>query len=143
MYHPLWPGLSESGARKHDVIELARDKAGWSDPLRLRMAEDLTSPQLSATLEFKVVGMTEGDALEVRLNGQVISGERTSRSLDADGQSAEEGRPLPAFWLHRVPLGSPPMKSGDNELCLRLANSEGTNRLIAQEFEILVRDGQR
>ena len=44
MFHPLWhPGSSPSGAPKYDLIELARESTDWSAPMRLRMAENLTS----------------------------------------------------------------------------------------------------
>ena len=142
MYHPLWPEEAPTHARKHDVVELARESKDWSAPLRLRMAENLTARHLSATLEFKVTGMAEGDAVEVQLNGQAIPGEKVTRMLAANGQSAEQGRALPPFWLYRLPLSSPPMKSGHNELCLRLTAGAGTEQPVAQEFEITVRDSR-
>ena len=97
-----------------------------------RMAEDLTDPNLSATLEFKVTGMVEGDEFEVALNGEVIPADRFERLLDAARQ--------PAFYLYRTPLNSPPAKFGDNELRLRLTNGVGAGSLRAQEIGVNVRD---
>ena len=58
------------------------------------------------------------------------------------GQSKNEGRPLPAFYLYSMPLSSPPAEFGDNELRLRLTKNVGTANLVAQEFEILVKDSR-
>jgi len=140
MYHPLWDPRANTGAVKHDVIELARDDASPSGTQRLRMAEDLESPQLFADLEFKVTGMAADDQIAIEFNGQRVPAENVERTFDPDGQSKDEGRELPGFYLYRFPLGSPPAKSGDNELAIRLTNSAGTDKLVAQEFEIMVRD---
>jgi len=140
MYHPLWDPRANTGAVKHDVIELARGDASPPAPLRLRMAEKLESPRLSATLEFKVTGMAKGDVLAVQLNGRSTAPEKIERTYDPDGQSKHEGRVLPAFYRYRIRLTAPPAKFGDNELGLRLTNSAGTEKLVAQEFEIHVRD---
>ena len=99
------------------------------------MAEDLKAAHLSATLEFKVTGMVEEDEIEVELNGKVIPADRIERRHRADVQ--------PAFHLYHMPLASPPAKFGDNNLRLRLTKSEGAETLVAQEFEVLVRDGVR
>jgi len=140
LYYPLWPGKTPTGAPKHQVIELARDQAAASGSTRLRIADDLASSQLAASLEFKVAGMVEEDHLAVTLNGKVVGAEDVRREFDADGQSKQEGREIPAFYLYQIPLSSPPMVLGDNELKLRLTKSTGTENLVAQEFEIFVLD---
>ena len=127
------------GARKHQVIGLSRRRASSSGSTRLRMAEDLKFPHLSATLGFKVTGMVQGDQIEVQINGQSIPAVQIERTYDADGQSENQGRPLPAFYLYRIPLSSPPAVFGDNELQLRLTGSAGGENLVAQEFEIFIR----
>ena len=142
LYYPLHPGKATTGAWKHQIIELTRSQDSPSASTRLRFAEDLKSPHLSATLDFKVTGMVEGDQMEVHINSQTVPAERIERRYDADGQLAEQGRPLPAFYRYRIPLSSPPAKFGDNELQLRLTKSGGTETLIAQEFEVLVQDSQ-
>jgi len=133
--HPHYPGVVD----KQQKIVLYR-RTGEpalifpdpSDSMRFRMAEDLTDPNLSATLEFKVTGMAEGDEFEVALNGEVVSADRFERTLDTERQ--------PAFYLYRTPLGSPPAKFGDNELRLRLTKSVGTGALVAQEIGVNVCD---
>jgi hypothetical protein len=143
LYYPLWPKEAPTGATKHQVIELARDKTGAGGSTRLRLADDLKSPHLAATLEFKVVGLVEDDRLEVALNGKTFPAESIRRELDADGQSKEEGREIPPFYRYRVPLSSPPAVFGDNELRLRLTKNSGTETAVAQEFEIFVRNFPR
>ena len=140
LFYPLHPGHAVTGVRKHQVIELARDQGETSGSTRLRMADDLSSPKLSATLEFKVAGMVENDELEVALNGTPYARENVRREFDADGQTKEEGRPIAPFYLYRVELASPPAVFGDNQLQLRLTNSAGGAQLVAQEFEIWVRN---
>ena len=83
--------------------------------MRFRMAEDLTDPNLSAILKFKVTGLAEGDEFEVALNGEVIPADQFEHTFDD-----ERG---PPFYLYHTPLGSPPAKFGDNELRVRLAKS--------------------
>ena len=141
MFHPLWPaGEPNTGVENHDTIELVRGETSWSAPQRLRMAENISSSRLAATLEFKVTGVAEGDALEVQVNGGPIPSSSIERRFEPDGQSAQEGRGLPAFFRYRMPLESPPAKFGDNELRLRRAGGGGGQTTVAQEFEVLVRD---
>ena len=143
LYHPLWPpGSCPTGASKYDSIELDRSKVNVGGLIHLRIAEDLTEPHLSAVLEFKVTGMTEGDEIAARLNGRDITAMQMKLIRAVDGQSAEQGRTLPAFHLYRIALSYPPTKFGDNELHLRLTKSAGKQTPVAQEFEILVHDTQ-
>ena len=137
-FHPHFPGVVD----KHQNFVLHRRTgnpvATFPDPsesTRFRMAEDLTDPNLSATLKFKVTGMTDGDEFEVALNGEVIPAGQFERTLD-DERS-------PQFYLYQTPLSSPPAKFGDNELRLRLTKSVGTERLGVYEIEVNVRDNGR
>ena len=117
---------------EHEKIVLDRKASEPADSFGFLMAEDLKDAHLSATLEFKVTGMVEGDQIEVALNGKAIPVDRTERRHRGDVQ--------PAYYLYRMPFGSPPAKFGHNELRLRLTKSVGTKTLIAQEIEVLVRD---
>ena len=119
---------------KHEKIVLDRKNDEPADSVRFRMAEDLTDPNLSVTLEFKVTGMAEGDEFEMALNGVEIP---------ADQFETEHVTNLPNgpdYWLYRTPLGSPPAKFGDNELRLRLTKSAGTAELVVQEVGVNVYD---
>ncbi len=44
------------------------------------------------------------------------------------------------FYRYEVELTSPPAVFGDNQVQLRLLQSSGTKKLVAQEFEIYVRN---
>ena len=94
------------------------------------MAEDLTDSHLSATLEFKVIGIVEDDEIEVVLNGKVIPVDRIERRYRATVQ--------PGFHLYHMPLSAPPAKFGDNKIRLRLTKSAGTETVIAQKIEVRV-----
>ena len=83
--------------------------------------------------------MVEGDQLSVAINGKPYADNKVQRSLDANGQSKNEGREIPPFYLYHVNLSSPPAVFGDNTLQLQLKNSTGTEDLVAQEFEVRVR----
>jgi len=134
MYYPTSPGTAVTGAVKVEKIVLEGKAGQPAGSLPFRMAEDLNDAHLSATLEFKVTGMAEGDRIEVKLNGTAIPADRIGRRHYGDVQ--------PAFHLYRMPLSSPPATSGDNELRLRLSKSAGTGKLVAQEIEVLVRDNR-
>ena len=136
-FHPHFPGVVD----KHQRFVLHRRTgspvATFPDPsgsMRFRMAEDLTDPNLSAILKFKVTGLAEGDEFEVALNGEVIPADQFERTFDD-----ERG---PPFYLYHTPLGSPPAKFGDNELRVRLAKSVGTEALGVHEIEVNVRDNR-
>ena len=141
LFPPLWRTREyPTGATKYDLIELHRDGTSPADTIRLRMADDLSSPDLTASLEFKVTGLTEEDVLEVVLNGMTVPTETIRREFDSDGQAKKEGRELPAFYRYHIDLTSDLAKFGDNLLSVRLTNSAGTDTVEVQEFEILVRE---
>ncbi|MFN0169160.1 MAG: hypothetical protein ACKV22_22275 [Bryobacteraceae bacterium] len=138
MYHPIWPNGAPTGARNYDLIRLNRTDATPRGSLRLRVAENLKS----ATMEFKVTGMVESDEIEVEWNGRMIPAGRISRVYVPGGQSAKQGRALPAFYLYRMLLSAPPARFGDNELEVRLKKSAGQETLVVQEMEIAVPGGR-
>ena len=138
LYHPLWTDPSPTGAVKNDRIVLDRTNTSPEGTFRFRMAEDLTDSDLSAALEFKVTGMVEGDELQVSINGQELPAERINRDFVAEGQSAHQGKPLPAFYLYRIELSSPPTCFGDNQLGVQLTKSVGHEELDIQEVEVKV-----
>jgi hypothetical protein len=144
MYHPPQPEDADinTNLRICRIIRLDRDTDSVVGSMRLRIAEDLTSPHLSATLEFKVTGMVESDEIEVEINSRLISAEQIERTYQPDGQQGDHRRVLPAFYLYHISLSSPPAMFGDNELLLRLIKSSGTEKLTAQEFEVSVKDSQ-
>ena len=139
LFYPLHLNKCPTGARKHQVIELTRSDQPPAGSTRLRIADDLADSRWQATLEFKVAGMVEGDKLSVAINGKPYADNKVQRSLDADGQSKNEGREIAPFYLYHVNLSSPPAVFGDNTLQLQLKNSTGTEDLVAQEFEVRVR----
>lgn len=143
LFHPLWSGDTEgqspTWAYKNDRITLDRSADDPHGTYSFRMAEDLSDKTLSASLEFKVTYMIEGDELELRINGDVIP----LRKIETEwrvGQDADHGRSLGPYFHFRVQLDAPPTKFGDNELSLRLVNRVGMARrmLNAQEFEVRV-----
>ena len=138
LYYPLFSPSSPTGAIKHDKIVLDRGKEGSEGSLRFRMAEDLRDARLSAMLQFKVVGMADGDELEVKINGTKVAADQITRRDDADGQSNKEGRPLPAYSLYRTKLLCPPSTCGDNQLSVRLIKSAGKQQIEIQEVEVTV-----
>lgn len=143
LYHPLWSGkpmwLSQTtiGAAKMEHIELDRKASDPSGSLEFRLAEDLTDTKRSALLSFKATGLRDNDELEVRLNGKVVP---TDRTWDADGQTATEGRVLPAFHVYRTQLVASSTKFGDNTISVRLSKNSGdtASNPDIQEMEVLV-----
>lgn len=134
-FHPLWTGGAPTGATKNDRIVLPR---GGTLPgtMRMRLAEDPTDPHLAATLEFKAVGMVEGDRLEVSINGNTVGGDKIERHFDADGQSENEGRKLRPYFGHRMQVPMAHFVHGDNTLEVRLATSAGEEPVDVQEVEV-------
>ncbi len=143
LFHPLWSdvrgGHCTTGAYKCDRITLDRSAEDPHGTIVFRIAEDLADPKLSASLEFKVTNMIEGDDLEVRINGETIDPENIQVQWFI-GQPPSEGRPLGQYFLMRMDLPAPPAKWGDNELAVRLLNRVGMARrmLYVQEMEVRV-----
>ena len=141
LFHPLWRSREyHTGVTIYDLIELHRDGTSPADTIRLRVADNLGSPEFSATLEFKATGMSPDDVLQISLNGTTVLAEQLPRTFDSDGQNAQEGRELPPFFLYRLVLRPDLARLGDNYLTARLKVNAGTEKVELQEFQILVRD---
>ena len=141
LFHPLWRSREyHTGVTIYDLIELHRDGTSPADTIRLRVADNLGSPEFSATLEFKATGMSPDDVLQISLNGTTVLAEQLPRTFDSDGQNAQEGRELPPFFLYRLVLSPDLARLGDNYLTARLKVNPGTEKVELQEFQILVRD---
>ena len=145
-------------AMQYDVIHLDRAEQNPRGTFEFRLAEDLADPKLSATMEFKAVGMTAADAIEIALNDETVAPARIDRIHVADGTSAlrqkqctdAEGKvrwvterdPEP-YDSVRFPLSSPPIRFGDNQLAVSLTGSpEGSGVLRIEEVDIKVHVGQ-
>jgi len=141
-------------AMQYDVIHLDRAEENPRGAFSFRLAEDLMDPKLSATMEFKAVGMTDDDAIEVTLNGETVAPDLVDRTHVWDGTGAlkqkkftgpegevkwiKQGDREP-YDLFRFPLGSPPMVFGDNELAVGLTACAGDKGVIRiEEVDIKV-----
>ena len=109
-----------------------------------RLAEDLSDRKLRATLQFKAVGLAEGESLEIQLNGSLVPDQHITRHFDADGQNKWQGKVLPAFHLYIVDLNgsaqNPPIVNGDNQLTVRMIGKEdqGQGEVIIDELEVYI-----
>ena len=145
MYYPLsvvslLPLQYATGVVKNDRISILRGCTVPMGSMAFRITEDLEAPNLSATLEFKALGLVEGDELEISLNGEIIPASSIRREFIADGRSADEGFELPAYHRYRVDLADQPVKFGDNRFTVFVLNSAGEEHIEVQEIEILVRE---
>ena len=144
LFHPLWETGAPTDAAKDDRIVLDRAQTDSQGSQRFRLAEDLTDPNVRATLQFKAVGLAEEQALEIRLNGTKVPDKSTRRVYDADGQNKWQGRELPAFCTYIVDLDwgmlAVPVINGDNELTVRLlpAEGQGDGTVTIDELEVYV-----
>ena len=141
-FYPLWEEGAPTGTgAKDDRIKLDRAQADPSGAQRFRLAEDLRQAELRATLQFKAVGLIEGESLEIKLNGSVVPDKQITRHLDADGQNKWQGKVLPPFHLYMIDLnGSPPLVNGDNQLTVRLigTKAQAQEKVIIDELEVYI-----
>ena len=128
LLHSLYRKRRTAGGYPNDVnIYLDRAKAVLEGSRRFRMAEDMSDPRLRATMQFKALGMTDGEKLEIRINGAEVPVDYITRVFDKDGQNIYEGDPLPSFHEYTIDLNwettgrKQPIVFGDNELAVRLA----------------------
>ena len=124
--------LQAAGAQamQYDVIHLSRSDAKSSGTFSFRLAEDLKGSRVCAVMDFKAVGMTEGDCISVELNGRQVPCDDVSSLWIWDGHN-HEGKHEPSYFF-RIPLSDPPVRFGDNELAVSLtkaARSEGVMRI--------------
>jgi len=145
LFYALWQDRnSETGFPMNHRIVLDRGNPKAAGSQRFRVAEDLSDPNLRATLQFKAVGLGDDENLDIRLNDAPVPGEYTTRIFDKDGQSELEGVKLPAFHLFAVdlnwPAPKPPVIHGDNQLKVRLIRKEGKGQgtVVIDELEFYV-----
>jgi len=143
LFHALWQDRSSvTGLGNNERIVLDRSKTQPTGSQRFRVAENLSDPRLRATLEFKAVGLTAAEQLDIRLNGTPVPGAYTTRVFDKDGQSIFEGVALPAFHQYAVDLNwdTPklPIVHGDNQLSVGLVQQAGKGKVTIAELEFYV-----
>ncbi|MFH1008254.1 MAG: hypothetical protein V1800_12265 [Candidatus Latescibacterota bacterium] len=122
-YYPMWAKtwpLGGGPGSRCDSTRLSRTELGKREGFRFRIMEDLTDPDLSAQLRFKVINMTMADVLEVDLNGTPIEMERFVRTHWGRGRSYGTERSLFPWFQFDLPLTAPPARTGDNEIGFRL-----------------------
>ena len=144
-FYPLWEQGAPTGTgAKDDRIKLDRAVSNGQGAQHFRLAEDLSDRKLRATLQFKAVGLAEGESLEIQLNGSLVPDQHITRHFDADGQNKWQGKVLPAFHLYIVDLNgsaqNPPIVNGDNQLTVRMIGKEdqGQGEVIIDELEVYI-----
>ena len=144
-YYPLWENSAPTdGEPKDDRIRLDRAAHRASGTQPFRLAEDLSDQNLRATLQFKAVGLSESDSLEIQLNGATIPDIHVTRHYYAGGQNEWQGRELPAHWLYIVDLDygqqAPLLINGDNQLTVGLAGRQdsGAGMVCIDELEVYI-----
>jgi hypothetical protein len=138
-----------AGYSNDENIYLNRGQSVLAGARRFRLAEDLSDSRLRATMQFKAVGLAEGEKLEIRINGALVPLEYLTRVFDPNGQNVYEGDPLPPFHEYTIDLNwettgrKPPLVFGDNELAVRLiptaAQTEGEVSIEELECYVYVR----
>ena len=142
-FYRLWDN-APTNFSKDDRIKLDRGQPDPQGTRRFRLAEDLSDPKFRAVLQFKAVGLVDGEALEVKLNGTAVPARWTIRKFYKDGQNKWQGRPLGAFYEYTIDLGRglqpPPTVHGDNKLYVRLTDKEEGNEetVTIDELEVYV-----
>ena len=148
LFYSIWktPHQSPSGFSNNDNIYLDRAKPVLQGSRRFRLAEDFSDPKLRTTLQFKAVGLTERDKLEIQINGKPVPIDYTTRVVDKNGQSVYEGDPLPSFHEYVIDLNwettgrRQPLVFGDNQLSVQLVPAGGPRRgtVSIEELECYV-----
>jgi len=132
--------LQATGAQamRYDVIRLERGGTAASGGFGFRLPEDPGNNGLLAVLKFKAVGLDSSDVLDVKLNGSVVPPNAIERAHVWDGKDAD-GKDEP-YDVFRLPLGTVPVRYGDNELTVGLAQSSGgPGEIRIEEVEVNVR----
>ena len=148
LFYAVWkkPHKSPSGFCNDDNIYLDRAKPVLEGSRRFRMAEDFSNPKLRTTMQFKVLGLAEGETLKIQINGADVPAEYVTRVIDKNGQNLYEGDPLPAFHLYIIDMNwettgrKQPLVSGDNKLTVHLVPTEGKKdgQVSVEELECYV-----
>jgi hypothetical protein len=139
LLYPVWlPGTNPTGKDfdRYYSIKLDRTKPGSQGSVTMRVAEDPKAAHVQSVLEFKVMGISEGDQLKLTINGQSIPDPSIQREFVSDGRAESKGRELPPYWIYRVenPLGA---RWGDSELSIQLTPSSTKNdapNVVVEEF---------
>ena len=135
LFYAVWkkPRQSATGFSNDDNIYLDRAKPVLQGSRRFRMAEDFSNSKLRTTMQFKAVGLAEGDKLEIQINGKPVPIDYITRVVDENGQSVYEGDPLPAFHEYVIDLNwettgrKQPLVFGDNQLTVQLVPAGGAD----------------
>ncbi len=124
----------------YDVMSLWRPVGVYGFESRgtfdFRLAEDLTKGDISAVMEFKAVGIVEGDVFEVALNGWEIARDRIRRYHVWDGTDWQ-GKPEP-YELFRIHLEPGDLVYGDNELAVSLRPESHKGTVDIEDLNIKV-----
>ena len=156
LFHPLWcgpretksalgrsvgkAGMRPTGFLKKEEIELDRLSLDPSGSMDIRIAEDWGAADFQATIRFKVTGLTSDDELALSLNGKTIPATLIRRVFDTDGQTEDQGRPLPPFYLYVIDLAASKLgRFGDNNFGVKLAKNKGDVNLIVRVEELEVK----
>ena len=155
LFYALWKKSRHNitGTPNDDNIYLDRAQPTPEGSRRFRMAEQFDDPSLRTTMQFKTIGLTELDKLEIQINGHAVPLDYVTRVWDTNGQSVFEGDPLPPFYQYVIDLNwettgrSQPLVFGDNQLVVRLipakAPAEGTVSIEELECYVYVRKAKR
>ena len=155
LFYAVWKKSRHNvtGTPNDDNIYLERAQPTPAGSRRFRMAEKFDDPVLRTTIQFKAIGLTEQDKLDIQINGHAVPLEYVTRVFDANGQSVFEGDPLPAFHQYVMDLNwestgrSQPLVFGDNQLAVRLvpakASGDGTVSIEELECYVYVRKAKR
>ncbi len=149
LFYAVWKRKgqpSPSGSHHDDNIYLDRAKPVLEGSRRFRMAEDFSNPKLRTTMQFKALGLAEGETLKIQINGADVPGEYVTRVFDKNGQNLYEGDSLPAFHLYVIDMNwettgrKQPLVSGDNKLTVHLVPAEGKKdgQVSVEELECYV-----
>jgi len=126
---------------KYQRIVFDRKEGASGDATTIRLYESNPKPARTLTMQFKSLGIADGDRLKVEINGHTVPADSVKRTFDADGQNARQGRPCGPFHRHVFRLKHEWLKSGANRLRVTLAHDsgQGGKQIVAKEFEVLVK----
>lgn len=138
LFVPLWQIYSPSGVAKAQRIAFERKDGAKGDAIGLRLFETNPKPTRTLTLEFKSRGQAESDRLALEINGHAIPADSVSRTFDADGQNAKEGRPCGPYHRYVFRLKHEWLKPGVNLLKVVLAEDSGKGDKLITGFDFVV-----
>jgi hypothetical protein len=141
-FYQIWERKSPVGVVKDQRIKLNRGQSDLRDRRHFYLAENLSDPSLRATLQFKALGLTKKEALEIQLNGIKVPSRYIIRKFDEDGQNEWQGRPLEAFCWYTIDLNwksiDGPIVYGDNEIRVQLTSSAAGRGALVEVCELEV-----